>query len=236
MSNKHTISYVYAINSKGYLQDIKYRQEIDLDNPPLKGTMLSSFYKEDFIFENINGITDGQGNISFFENNTLVVYSQNQINQKIKELLNQFYQQTKASNHPNLIGKRLNENYPASLLEKLYEGLKYNGIDLTDKNVKFDFREYQKIQNELIFLTHQSNLIDIKNSPHNLVHNVVIGVNTLLATEQFIEIDLNSNAFKTERDEETEQYYVSYSDASNLIHNVYLDSKSLIYFNKTHKP
>jgi hypothetical protein len=225
---KEYISYIFHKDTLGYISETKFQSEMDLDNPPLKGESIIAFYDEPVKFENIVGINDNAGNISFFEDNKLKLFSQDDLNKRVLELANDFYNMAKASNCEDLQGKNYPTNYPESNIEYLFEGLKKAGINVEDKPVVFNEEEYKNIQNEIFVLVNQSSKIDMKNSYHHFMLKMISGVNTLLAYDNIITPNLSLNRFLTYIYDEDESEHLDYGQASSTLRDLYFSTNYYI--------
>jgi len=216
--NKQEVVYISSKTQLGYFVQHKYLKEMDLDNPPLKNEKVKTFYDESVIFLNI---ADGRGLIV---DGKFVELSDEDIKLRTKELAKKFFNLATSSSYEYWDTKR--DSSSQSLKEMLKEAIekRYN-IKLEAESVVFSVEKYQEVQNEWIVFSAE---LDSANS--FFTKKLVAGINTILALENIVPYDNETNLFCSNSGDDEE--FLSYSEAMSFIRNC-VDYLSLAVVKKT---
>lgn len=220
----HFIGYIFSKSDSGFIVEHKFKDNMDLNNPPQKGDWVNTFYDEKVRFENITGILNDEGSISFLKDNQLTAFTQDDLIKRIFELTSDFCNMAKATNCVDLLEKRDPKNYPESSYEYVFEALKKINHPVQEVDTSFNETEYKNIVNELYMLSLQSNTLDKSTSPYHFIVKMISGVNTLLALNDHITVDVSSKLVETYQDDVNETEHLYYSGASSTIRDLYFSS------------
>lgn len=195
------IPYILVIDDKGYARDAKYlKPKKDL---PLQGEEVESFYGDKFLFFNIGyQLKNANEQIYIIEDNNFIAHNSSYIEEQTEKALLKYLQLIENVESVELNYKR---NGDPSKLEEIKQQMeRVLGLNIPEKvEEEFTLLKYQKLHNELV---KYSTVGDLAHS--QFVHYLLIGVNTLLASEEIIPSSLYNNGFATSRNEEDDRELV----------------------------
>lgn len=230
-NNDISILSFLSLDEEGYIEEYKYMKTMQLNDLPLLGDNITSFYDEE---KKLYGFLPyGEDGKKFLiENHSLIEIKPEDIRQKMIHLLIEYIQYIEHCPSINLHQCRndspLDKSHFNTIKTALEAALSININSI--EPINFSVIQYQKFHNELI----QHAYFDT-NPMSRMVHSMLRGVNTLLAIEYFIPVSLSNKLFATYTNDNTEEEHLDYSLAvksidkleSYLGNNLILETKKI---------
>lgn len=216
---------IYFKKDNGFIESTKFIKDIDL-NTLSYGQTIESFYKESGKLYNIFCENEDQSFNAFIDKKMTII-SQEEIVNKIKENFILLLSEISSAPLPDLLNDFIDENgklkYQSNFKEFIQKFEYKTGIspEFTPVEV-FSLKNYQKISNELYFLSDISNNIPLGHFMKSLVKSF----NSFLAYENIVK-DFEDGYFSFDKDE-FDKSFVSYSSclqplrySESIMHQIY---------------
>lgn len=222
------IAYILYKNEDGYLTETKLMQE--MENPPLKGEKIKTFYDEEVIFENVAGLSNGEKSNYSVENEKFITISDNEVKENIIKSLQERYLLLENSGSINM---SYEDDLFGSCLGQLRSYFFNNDIPIPDKNESIIFTEDKYREND----NHLSVLFSFQNAGFETVADIIIlkkiqnATNTMLMEEGILNNISNINnipCYKNVSDDSSIGN-INYSEASSVMRDI------ATYYNKKPK-
>lgn len=213
------IAYILYKNEDGYLNETKFMQE--MENPPLQGTKVKTFYDEEVIFENVAGLSNGEKSNYSAENGKFISISESEVKERIIKNLQERYLLLENSGSINM---SYEDDLFGSCLGQLRSYFFNNDIPIPEKNESIIFSEdkYRENDNQL------SVLCSFQNSGFETVADIITlkkmqnATNTMLIEEGILNNISNINNIPcckhTSDDSSIEN--INYSEASSIMRDI----------------
>lgn len=213
------IAYILYKNEDGYLNETKFMQE--MENPPLQGEKVKTFYDEEVIFENVAGLSNGENSNYSAENGKFISISESEVKERIIKNLQERYLLLENSGSINM---SYEDDLFGSCLGQLRSYFFNNDIPIPEKNESVVFSEdkFRENNNEL------SVLCSFRNTGFETVADIMTlkalqqATNSMLIEEGILKniSSINNIAcYKNSSDDESVQG-INYSKASISMKNI----------------